>query len=56
MEGELKREGRGEELAVEVAKRLGEYGAQVDTAAVKAEQDAARPHNEQMMGGYGLQG
>jgi len=56
MKDDLKRDEMVQDLAVEVAKILGQYGAQVDTAAVKAEQDATRPHNEQMMGGYGLQG
>ena len=56
MKDDLQRDEMVQDLAVQVAKILGQYGAQVDTAAVKAEQDAARPHNEQMMGGYGLQG
>jgi hypothetical protein len=54
MKDDLKRDEMVQDLAVEVAKILGQYGAQVDTAAVKAEQDATRPYNEQMMGGYGL--
>ena len=57
MQDDLKRDEMVQDLAIEVAKILGIYGAQVDVAAVKAEQDAPRPHNEQMMGmGNGLQG
>jgi hypothetical protein len=57
MQDDLKRDEMVQDLAIEVAKILGIYGAQVDVAAVKAEQDASRPHNEEMMGmGNGLQG
>jgi hypothetical protein len=57
MKDDVKRDEMVQDLAVEVAKILGQYGAQVDVAAVKAEQEAPRPHNEQMMGmGNGLQG
>lgn len=57
MKDDLKRDEMVQDLAIEVAKILGIYGAQVDVAAVQAEQDAPRPHNEQMMGmGNGLQG
>ena len=57
MQDDLKRDEMVQDLAIEVAKILGIYGAQVDVAAVKAEQDAPRPHNEEMMGmGNGLQG
>lgn len=55
MRDDLRRDEMVQDLAVEVAKILGQYGGQVDVAAIKAEQDAPRPHNEQMMGGYGIQ-
>ena len=55
MKDDLRRDEMVQDLAVEVAKILGQYGGQVDVAAIKAEQDAPRPHNEQMMGGYGIQ-
>jgi hypothetical protein len=55
MKDDLKRDEMVQDLAVEVAKILGQYGSQVDVAAIKSEQDATRPHNEQMMGNYGLQ-
>ena len=56
MKDDLKRDEMVQALAVEVAKILGQYNSTVNVAAVKAEQDATRAHNEQMMGGYGLQG
>ena len=56
MKDDLKRDEMVQDLAVEVAKILGQYNATVNVASVKAEQDATRAHNEQMMGGYGLQG
>tara|TARA_R110000744_G_scaffold134534_1_gene243580 strand:- start:2820 stop:4961 length:2142 start_codon:yes stop_codon:yes gene_type:complete len=56
MKDDLKRDEMVQDLAVEVAKILGQYNSTVDVASVKAEQDAIRAHNEQMMGGYGLQG
>ena len=56
MKDDLKRDEMVQDLAVEVAKILGQYNSTVNVAAVKAEQDATRAHNEQMMGGYGLQG
>ncbi len=56
MKDDLKRDEMVQDLAVEVAKILGQYNSTVNVAAVKAEQDATRTHNEQMMGGYGLQG
>jgi len=55
MKDDLKRDEMVQDLAVEVAKILGVYGQNVDVAAIKAEQDATRPHNEKMMGNYGLQ-
>jgi len=55
MKDDLRRDEMVQDLAVEVAKILGQYGGQVDVAAIKAEQDAPRPNNEQMMGGYGIQ-
>lgn len=39
---DLKRDEMVQDLAIEVAKILGQYGAQVDVAAVKAEQNADR--------------
>lgn len=57
MKDDVKRDEMVQDLAVKVAEILGKYGTAVDTATIKAEQDAARPHNEQMMGmGNGLQG
>jgi len=53
MKDDLSRDEMVQDLAVKVAEILGKYGASVDVAAVKAEQDAPRPHNEEMMG-YGL--
>jgi hypothetical protein len=50
MEDDLSRDEMVQDLALKVAEILGKYGTAVDTAAIKAEQDAARPHNEQMMG------
>jgi glutathione synthase/RimK-type ligase-like ATP-grasp enzyme len=42
-----------QDLAVKVAEILGKYGTAVDVASVKAEQDAVREHNAQMMGMQG---
>ena len=50
MDDDLARDEMVQDLAVKVAEILGKYGTAVDTASIKAEQDAARPHNEQMMG------
>jgi hypothetical protein len=55
MKDDLSRDSMVQDLAVEVAKILGQYGGKVDVAAIKSAQDASRPHNEQMMGGYGVQ-
>ena len=55
MKDDLSRDSMVQDLAVEVAKILGQYGSQVDVAAIKSAQDATRQHNEQMMGGYGVQ-
>lgn len=54
MKDDLTRDEMVQDLAVKVAEILGKYGSAIDVAAVKAEQDAPRPHNEEMMGGYGL--
>jgi len=54
MKDDLSRDEMVQDLAVKVAEILGKYGSAIDVAAVKAEQDAPRPHNEEMMGGYGL--
>ena len=51
MKDDLQRDEMVQDLAVKVAEILGKYGAAVDTAAVKAEQDKERPHNEEMMNG-----
>ncbi len=50
MDDDLSRDEMVQDLAVKVAEILGKYGTAVDTASIKAEQDASRPHNEQMMG------
>jgi hypothetical protein len=50
MEDDLSRDEMVQDLALKVAEILGKYGTAVDTVAIKAEQDAARAHNEQMMG------
>src|SRR6056300_481954 len=54
MKDDLSRDEMVQDLAVKVAEILGKYGSAIDVAAVKAEQNAPRPHNEEMMGGYGL--
>ena len=51
MKDDLQRDEMVQDLAVKVAEILGKYGAAVDTAAVKAEQDKERPHNKEMMNG-----
>jgi len=59
MDDDLSRDEMVQDLAVKVAEILGKYGTAVDTASIKAEQDASRPHNEQMMGmgvGYWAKG
>ena len=48
MDDDLARDKMVQDLAVEVAKVLGQYGTAVDTQSIKAEQDAERQHNEQM--------
>jgi len=53
MKDDLSRDEMVQDLAVKVAEILGKYGASVDVAAVKAEQNAPRSPNEEMMG-YGL--
>jgi len=50
MDDDLSRDEMVQDLAVKVAEILGKYGTAVDTASIKAEQDAPRPHNDQMMG------
>ena len=50
MDDDLARDEMVQDLAVKVAEILGKYGTAIDTASIKAEQDAARPHNQQMMG------
>lgn len=51
MKDDLERDEMVQDLAIKVAEILGKYGAAVDTAAVKAEQDKERPHNKEMMNG-----
>jgi len=53
MDDDLSRDEMVQDLAVKVAEILGKYGTAVDTASVKAEQDAIRQHNAQMMGMQG---
>ena len=50
MDDDLSRDEMVQDLAVKVAEILGKYGTAVDVASVKAEQDAVREHNAQMMG------
>ena len=51
MKDDLARDEMVQDLAVKVAELLGKYGTAVDVEAIKQEQNAARQHNEQMMGG-----
>lgn len=51
MKDDLQRDEMVQDLAVRVAEILGKYETAVDTTAIKAEQDRARPHNEEMMNG-----
>ena len=53
MKDDLSRDEMVQDLAVKVAEILGKYDATVDTAAIRAAQDAERPHNKEMMD-YGL--
>jgi len=53
MDDDLARDDMVQDLAVKVAEILGKYGTAVDVAGVKAEQDAVREHNAQMMGMQG---
>ena len=53
MDDDLSRDEMVQDLAVKVAEILGKYGTAVDVASVKAEQDAVREHNAQMMGMQG---
>lgn len=48
MKDDLERDKMVQDLAVEVAKVLGQYGTAVDVQSIKAEQDAERQHNEEM--------
>ena len=50
MKDDLERDKMVQDLAVEVAKVLGQYGTAVDVQSIKAEQDAVREHNAEMMG------
>ncbi len=51
MKDDLQRDNMVQDLAVKVAEILGKYETAVDTTAIKAEQDAVRPHNKEMMNG-----
>jgi len=50
MKDDLERDQMAQNLLVDAAKVVGQYGANVDVARIKAEQNAPRPHNMQMMG------
>ena len=50
MDDDLSRDEMVQDLAVKVAEILGKYGTAVDTASIKAEQDAVRANNQQIMG------
>jgi hypothetical protein len=54
MKDDLSRDEMVQDLAIKVAEILGKYDATVDTAAIKAAQDAPRSPNTEMMGDYGL--
>ena len=51
MKDDLERDKMVQDLAVEVAKVLGQYGTAVDVEGIKQEQDAVRQHNKEMMSG-----
>ena len=50
MKDDLDRDQMAQDLLVDAAKVVGQYGTNVDVARIKAEQNAPRPHNLQMMG------
>ena len=50
MKDDLERDQMAQDLLVDAAKVVGQYGTNVDVARIKAEQNAPRPHNLQMMG------
>ena len=50
MDDDLARDEMVQDLAVKVAEILGKYNTSVDVQNIKAEQNAPREHNEQMMG------
>lgn len=50
MKDDLARDEMVQDLAIKVAEMLGKYGMAIDVADIKAEQDAVRQHNAQMMG------
>jgi hypothetical protein len=50
MKDDLDRDQMAQDLLVDAAKVVGQYGTNVDVARIKAEQNAPRPHNMQMMG------
>jgi len=51
MKDDLDRDQMAQDLLVDAAKIVGQYGTNVDVASIKAEQAAPRPHNQQMMQG-----
>ena len=59
MKDDLERDKMVQDLAIKVAEILGKYGTAVDVEEIKAEQDAVRQHNAEMMGmngGYRAEG
>ena len=49
MKDDLARDKMAQDLYVDAAKTIGQYGSSVDIARIKAEQDKERMHNEAMM-------
>ena len=49
MKDDLARDQMAQDLYVDAAKTIGQYGASVDVARVKSEQEKQRMHNEAMM-------
>ena len=59
MKDDLERDKMVQDLAIKVAEILGKYGTAVDVEEIKAEQNAIRQHNAEMMGmngGYRAEG
>ena len=51
MQDDLKRDELIQQLMLRVAEIEGKYAQSVDTQLIKSEQDAIRPHNEEMLNG-----